>query len=168
MCYRNAVCVYFCVTMVIIFFFLYHGSTSLKFIRIPWCTIKTMVYEYSNPSVALSYLCLSLLISDVSKHIEELDEDLAITYSQTATVLPHARYDCTLAFWSVKQCGHSCKGFVFSLWVFTYLCVLACSSRAEQDVSGPLQDNAKHCDQCFCYICDKLASMVSSLASDLI
>uniref|UniRef100_A0A671LXG8 Uncharacterized LOC107692670 n=1 Tax=Sinocyclocheilus anshuiensis TaxID=1608454 RepID=A0A671LXG8_9TELE len=68
--------------------------------------------------------------ADVSKHIEELDEDLAITYSQTATVLPHARYDCTLAF-----------------------------CRAEQDVSGPLQDNAKHCDQCFCYICDKLASM---------
>ncbi|KTF89111.1 hypothetical protein cypCar_00017475 [Cyprinus carpio] len=67
--------------------------------------------------------------ADVSKHIEELDEDLAITYSQTATVLPHARYDCTLAF-----------------------------CRAEQDVSGPLQDNAKHCDQCFCYICDKLAS----------
>ncbi|XP_043097732.1 uncharacterized protein zgc:112980 [Puntigrus tetrazona] len=68
--------------------------------------------------------------ADVSKNIEELDEDLAITYSQTATVLPHARYDCTLAFW-----------------------------RAEQDVSGPLQNNAKHCDQCFCYICDKLASM---------
>ncbi|XP_059409586.1 uncharacterized protein zgc:112980 [Carassius carassius] len=67
--------------------------------------------------------------ADVSKHIEELDEDLAITYSQTATVLPHARYDCTLAF-----------------------------CRAEQDISGPLQDNAKHCDQCFCYICDKLAS----------
>ncbi|XP_051745878.1 uncharacterized protein zgc:112980 isoform X3 [Ctenopharyngodon idella] len=67
--------------------------------------------------------------ADISKHIEELDEDLAITYSQTATVLPHARYDCTLAFW-----------------------------RAEQDVSGPLQNNAKHCDQCFCYICDKLAS----------
>ncbi|KAK2908561.1 hypothetical protein Q8A67_004398 [Cirrhinus molitorella] len=68
--------------------------------------------------------------ADVSKHIEELDEDLAITFSQTATVLPHARYDCTLAF-----------------------------CRAEQDISGPLQDNAKHCDQCFCYICDKLASM---------
>uniref|UniRef100_A0A671MSH1 Uncharacterized LOC107702537 n=1 Tax=Sinocyclocheilus anshuiensis TaxID=1608454 RepID=A0A671MSH1_9TELE len=68
--------------------------------------------------------------ADVSKHIEELDEDLAITYTQTATVLPHARYDCTLAF-----------------------------CRAEQDVSGPLQDNGKHCDQCFCYICDKLASM---------
>ncbi|XP_016118323.1 uncharacterized protein, partial [Sinocyclocheilus grahami] len=68
--------------------------------------------------------------ADVSKHIEELDEDLIITYTQTATVLPHARYDCTLAF-----------------------------CRAEQDVSGPLQDNGKHCDQCFCYICDKLASM---------
>uniref|UniRef100_A0A8C1E3T1 Zgc:112980 n=2 Tax=Cyprinus carpio TaxID=7962 RepID=A0A8C1E3T1_CYPCA len=68
--------------------------------------------------------------ADVSKHIEELDEDLAITYSQTATVLPHARYDCTLAF-----------------------------CRAEQDLSGPLEDNGKHCDQCFCYICDKLASV---------
>lgn len=68
--------------------------------------------------------------ADVSKHIEEVDEDLAITYSQTATVLPHARYDCVLPF-----------------------------CREEQNVSGPLQDNAKHCDQCFCYICDKLASM---------
>ncbi|XDV14572.1 hypothetical protein PO909_014805 [Leuciscus waleckii] len=68
--------------------------------------------------------------ADISKHIEELDEDLAITYSQTAIVLPHARYDCTLAF-----------------------------CRAEQDVSGPLQNNAQYCDQCFCYICDKLASM---------
>uniref|UniRef100_A0A672MDL3 Zgc:112980 n=1 Tax=Sinocyclocheilus grahami TaxID=75366 RepID=A0A672MDL3_SINGR len=76
--------------------------------------------------------------ADVSKHIEELDEDLIITYTQTATVLPHARYDCTLAF-----------------------------CRAEQDVSGPLQDNGKHCDQCFCYICDKLASMVRSLSSNL-
>ncbi|KAK9980590.1 hypothetical protein ABG768_000183 [Culter alburnus] len=69
----------------------------------------------------------------ISKHIEELDEDLAITYSQTATVLPHARYDCTLAF-----------------------------CRAEKDISGPLQNNAKHCDQCFCYICDKLASTCES------
>lgn len=46
-------------------------------------------------------------------------------------------------------------------------CVFACSSRAEQDVSGPLQNNAQYCDQCFCYICDNLASMVSSLASNL-
>ncbi|XP_052445261.1 uncharacterized protein LOC127987002 isoform X1 [Carassius gibelio] len=68
--------------------------------------------------------------ADVSENLEELDEDLAITYFQTATVLPHARYDCTLAF-----------------------------CRAEQDLSGPLEDNEKHCDQCFCYICDKLASM---------
>ncbi|XP_051558754.1 uncharacterized protein LOC127443842 isoform X2 [Myxocyprinus asiaticus] len=68
--------------------------------------------------------------TEISKHIEELDEDLAITYSQNATVLPHARYDCSLPF-----------------------------SRVEQDVSGPLQENAVHCDQCFCYICDKLASM---------
>ncbi|XP_051993201.1 uncharacterized protein LOC127651425 isoform X5 [Xyrauchen texanus] len=68
--------------------------------------------------------------TDTSMHIEELDEDLAITYSQTATVLPHARYDCSLTF-----------------------------SRAEQDVSGPLHENAMHCGQCFCYICDRLASM---------
>ncbi|XP_051561450.1 uncharacterized protein LOC127445424 isoform X3 [Myxocyprinus asiaticus] len=69
-------------------------------------------------------------VTDTLTHIEELDEDLAITYSQTATVLPHARYDCSLTF-----------------------------SRAEQDVSGPLHENAMHCGQCFCYICDKLASM---------
>lgn len=51
--------------------------------------------------------------------------------------------------------------------VSVYVLLCACSSRAEQDVSGPLQDNAKHCDQCFCYICDKLASTVSPLASNL-
>nr|XP_055061963.1 uncharacterized protein zgc:112980 isoform X1 [Misgurnus anguillicaudatus] len=68
--------------------------------------------------------------TEISKHIEQVDEDLAITYTQTGTVLPHARYDCTLPF-----------------------------NRAEQDVFGPLQENAKHCEQCFCYICDQPASM---------
>lgn len=35
------------------------------------------------------------------------------------------------------------------------------SSRADQDLSGPLQQNATYCDQCFCYVCDKQVSMVS-------
>uniref|UniRef100_A0A673LX06 Uncharacterized LOC107725351 n=1 Tax=Sinocyclocheilus rhinocerous TaxID=307959 RepID=A0A673LX06_9TELE len=70
----------------------------------------------------------SVLIVEIERN--EAVKSFILIYSQTATVLPHARYDCTLAF-----------------------------CRAEQDVSGPLQDNAKHCDQCFCYICDKLASM---------
>ncbi|KAA0722584.1 hypothetical protein E1301_Tti011959 [Triplophysa tibetana] len=68
--------------------------------------------------------------TEISKHIEQVDEDLAITYTQTGTVLPHARYDCTL---------HFC--------------------RADQDVSGPLQQNATYCDQCFCYVCDKQVSI---------
>uniref|UniRef100_A0A3Q1HR37 Uncharacterized protein n=1 Tax=Anabas testudineus TaxID=64144 RepID=A0A3Q1HR37_ANATE len=50
-----------------------------------------------------------------------LDEDLVVTFSRRAEVLPHARYD---------YC----------------------------EVEAPVASNQLFCDQCFCYICDKLAS----------
>ncbi|KAM8880338.1 uncharacterized protein AB9W97_015204 isoform 2-T3 [Spinachia spinachia] len=59
-----------------------------------------------------------------------LDEDLVITFSRRAEVLPHARYDCP---------EH----------VFT----------ATDDTGAPAAGNQLMCDQCFCYICDKLASL---------
>ncbi|XP_018555299.1 uncharacterized protein zgc:112980 [Lates calcarifer] len=59
-----------------------------------------------------------------------LDEDLVITFSRRAEVLPHARYDCPI---------HP----------FT---------PTDREVSVPVDSNQLICEQCFCYICDKLAS----------
>ncbi|XP_072916807.1 uncharacterized protein [Hemitrygon akajei] len=66
------------------------------------------------------------------KNSEIIDEEcgLAITYSKKGNVMPHARYDC------VEQ-------------DFT---------RTENEVSGPAGNNLNFCEQCYCYICDKLAS----------
>ncbi|XP_033940388.1 uncharacterized protein [Pseudochaenichthys georgianus] len=59
-----------------------------------------------------------------------LDEDLVITFSRSAEVLPHARYDCPIHPFTATDC----------------------------EVSVPVPNNHLMCDQCFCYICDKLAS----------
>uniref|UniRef100_W5MBZ6 Uncharacterized protein n=2 Tax=Lepisosteus oculatus TaxID=7918 RepID=W5MBZ6_LEPOC len=64
------------------------------------------------------------------KSNEVIDDELLITFSQKAVVLPHARYDCT-----------------------TYL-----FSKTEAEMNAPVEDNHKFCEQCYCYICDKLAS----------
>ncbi|KAK5865813.1 hypothetical protein PBY51_020053 [Eleginops maclovinus] len=60
-----------------------------------------------------------------------LDEDLVITFSRTADVLSHARYDCPIHSFTATDC----------------------------EVSAPVSSNQLMCDQCFCYICDKLASL---------
>ncbi|XP_034398869.1 uncharacterized protein zgc:112980 isoform X2 [Cyclopterus lumpus] len=59
-----------------------------------------------------------------------LDEDLVITFSRSAEVLPHARYDCPI---------HA----------FT---------PTDSEIGVSVAGNHLTCDQCFCYICDKLAS----------
>ncbi|XP_023677622.2 uncharacterized protein [Paramormyrops kingsleyae] len=61
---------------------------------------------------------------------EVVDDDLLVTFSRKATVMPHARYDC------------SSNPF----------------SPTELDTCSPVENNVAFCEQCFCYICDKLAS----------
>ncbi|XP_037621769.1 uncharacterized protein zgc:112980 isoform X2 [Sebastes umbrosus] len=57
-------------------------------------------------------------------------EDLVITFSRRAEVLPHARYDCPIHPFTATYC----------------------------EIGAPVAGNQLMCDQCFCYICDKLAS----------
>ncbi|XP_069761660.1 uncharacterized protein [Narcine bancroftii] len=73
-----------------------------------------------------------VLDTSKNKSTEIIDEEcgLAITFSKKGNVMPHARYDC------VEQ-------------DFT---------RTENDISGPAGNNLNFCEQCYCYICDKLAS----------
>ncbi|XP_028448182.1 uncharacterized protein zgc:112980 isoform X3 [Perca flavescens] len=59
-----------------------------------------------------------------------LDEDLVVTFSRRAEVLPHARYDCPIHTFTATDCI----------------------------INTPVAGNQLMCDQCFCYICDKLAS----------
>ncbi|XP_017313290.1 uncharacterized protein zgc:112980 isoform X1 [Ictalurus punctatus] len=66
---------------------------------------------------------------DLPETNEILDEDVTITFSRRASVLPHARYDCDKVF-----------------------------SFADSNISEPEGGNAAYCEQCFCYICDRLAS----------
>lgn len=59
-----------------------------------------------------------------------VDEDLVVTFSRRADLLPHARYDCPVHAFTATEC----------------------------EVTAPVDSNQLICKQCFCYICDKLAS----------
>ncbi|XP_029984256.1 uncharacterized protein LOC115414923 isoform X2 [Sphaeramia orbicularis] len=59
-----------------------------------------------------------------------LDEDLVVTFSRQADVLPHARYDCPVHPFTAT----------------------------DYEMNAPVEGNQLICEQCFCYICDKPAS----------
>ncbi|XP_030068759.1 uncharacterized protein LOC115476498 [Microcaecilia unicolor] len=75
--------------------------------------------------------CLEQSVLEEKTPEEVLDDELAVTFSRKGNVLPHARYDCTT------------HPFV----------------RTENDTSAPIEKNSDACGQCFCYLCDKLASL---------
>nr|XP_057945681.1 uncharacterized protein zgc:112980 isoform X2 [Doryrhamphus excisus] len=59
----------------------------------------------------------------------KMNEDLVVTFTRPAELLPHARYDCPIhPFTATDNC------------------------------IDPVSGNEHRCEQCFCYICDKLAS----------
>ncbi|XP_061769975.1 uncharacterized protein zgc:112980 isoform X2 [Nerophis ophidion] len=66
---------------------------------------------------------------DLTLSPSKINEDLVVTFARPAELLPHARYDCTI---------HP----------FT----------ASDNCVAPVSGNQNKCEQCFCYICDKLAS----------
>ncbi|XP_030140307.4 uncharacterized protein [Taeniopygia guttata] len=65
-----------------------------------------------------------------SEELVDEEGDLVVTYCKQANVMPHARHDCST---------HPFE-------------------RRESDTCFPLGKNADICDQCYCYICDKLAA----------
>ncbi|XP_020773093.2 uncharacterized protein zgc:112980 [Boleophthalmus pectinirostris] len=66
-----------------------------------------------------------------------VEEDLVVTFSRRADILPHARYDCPIQPFMATEC----------------------------EISAPVHNNQLMCEQCFCYICDKLASQCKEWSS---
>ncbi|KAJ0033609.1 hypothetical protein NQD34_000716 [Periophthalmus magnuspinnatus] len=75
-------------------------------------------------------------VEPVNKNIDSvlsssaMEEDMVVTFSRCADVLPHARYDCPIQPFMATEC----------------------------EISTPIDNNQLMCEQCFCYICDKPAS----------
>ncbi|XP_071359418.1 uncharacterized protein [Trachinotus anak] len=84
----------------------------------------------SEPSVLIVEVEDTKKNSDFVLSPNALDEDLVVTFSRRAEVLPHARYDCPIHPFIPTDC----------------------------EINTPVASNQLMCEQCFCYICDKLAS----------
>ncbi|KFP91128.1 hypothetical protein N311_07126, partial [Apaloderma vittatum] len=72
----------------------------------------------------------SALEEEKSEEVVDEECELMVTFCKQAKVMPHARYDCTIHPFERTEC----------------------------DACSPLEKNADICNQCYCYICDKLAS----------
>ncbi|XP_009699693.1 PREDICTED: uncharacterized protein LOC104156142, partial [Cariama cristata] len=72
----------------------------------------------------------SALEEEKSEEVVDEECELMVTFCKQAKVMPHARYDCTIHPFERMEC----------------------------DTCSPLGKNADICNQCYCYICDKLAS----------
>ncbi|KFZ58217.1 hypothetical protein N338_11927, partial [Podiceps cristatus] len=72
----------------------------------------------------------SALEEKKSEEVVDEECELMVTFCKQAKVMPHARYDCTIHPFERMEC----------------------------DTCSPLGKNADICTQCYCYICDKLAS----------
>uniref|UniRef100_A0A8C6TEN7 Uncharacterized protein n=1 Tax=Neogobius melanostomus TaxID=47308 RepID=A0A8C6TEN7_9GOBI len=92
----------------------------------------------SDVSVANEVMFSALFIPALSERaLPGSDEDLVVTFSRRADLLPHARYDCPIQPFMATEC----------------------------EISAPVHNNKLICEQCFCYICDKLASQCESWSS---
>lgn len=69
--------------------------------------------------------------------VDAADQDLVVTFSRCADLLPHARYDCPIQPFLEAECV----------------------------INAPVLNNHLICAQCFCYICDKLASQCEMWSS---
>ncbi|KFW86258.1 hypothetical protein N336_05351, partial [Phalacrocorax carbo] len=83
-----------------------------------------------NSVLLVDPLKKSALEEEKCEEVVDEECELMVTFCRQAKLMPHARYDCTIHPFERMEC-ESCS---------------------------PLGKNAEICNQCYCYICDKLAS----------
>ncbi|KAF1492232.1 hypothetical protein FQV08_0004671, partial [Pygoscelis antarcticus] len=83
-----------------------------------------------NSVLLVDSLEKSAVEEEKSEEVVDEECELMVTFCKQAKVMPHARYDCTIHPFERMEC----------------------------ETCSPLGKNADICNQCYCYICDKLAS----------